>query len=662
MAPQILSIAQDDLDVDRALSTEWLETNGLGDYASSTLTLCPTRRYHGLLVARPPGSTKRHVLLSRFDEIVTWEDGSFALSMARYPGAFAPAGGETLRSFELAPHPRAVHASGPVVLAREVMMVRGERTTLLRYEVRSSGAPLELRLRPFLPYREADALTFRNESLRQGVEPAGTGIRLAPYQGLPPLGIWLGSTPFRFEAEPVWYEHLELVRERERGYPWQEDHFSPGALGLTLDEGQAVVLAVSIEGEVADPETAWEREHARRSRAWKEAEAATADRATARAAFAASDFLVRDRDTSRPGVNAGYPWFGEWGRDTFVALPGLTLALGRLEQCEEVLSGAVDYLNDGLLPNVYGRSRTDSHYGSIDAALWFARAVHLYERAGGSSERVIDELLPALREIADAYWSGTALSRPAGDDGLIDAGVPERNVTWMDAVCSSGPATPRDGCAVEVNALWYALLQHLERLLEAAGDRPAKREWSARRRRLKKSFVARFWLPDGEYLADRWKDGKADASVRPNMVIAAALEDSPLKKDQRAGVVRRAENELLTARGLRTLSPEDPGYLGRYAGDPEQRDRAYHQGTVWPWLLGFHCEATLRALGTKRAVRDRLSALWDEVAGEMDSRGLNHVSEVFDGDPPHAGGGTIAQAWNTAELLRSRAMLAGGLP
>jgi predicted glycogen debranching enzyme len=656
MASQPISIERNQgLDTERGLTTEWLDTNGLGDFASSTTLLCPTRRYHGLLVARPSTSNKRYCFLSRFDEIVRSAEGALALSTARYPDAFAPAGHEALQTFELAPHPRFSYAAGSIEIQREVALLRGEPTVLCRYKLERAPGPVQLELRPFLPFREADALTVENDALNQDVELRERGVRFQPYEGLPALDLSLGDADFRFTAEPVWYRSLELEREKDRGYPWREDQFSPGVLSVTLAEGEELVLAASISGEVEDPPAAWKREQRRRERAWRQVAAEFSNPVVARVAYTVDDFLFRD--SKRLGVVAGYPWFGEWGRDAFIALPGLTLAVGRKAECEQALSGCIQYLNGGLLPNIYGLKQDDSDYGSIDAALWFARAVHLYECADGSTERIYDEYLPALLEIAAGYWDGTLLSRPADDGALIHAGTPEHNATWMDAVCPSGPVTPRDGCAVEVNALWYSLLQHLERMLAATGDRKAKRVWSERRRLAQRSFMERFWLDEESYLADSWNEGRVDTDVRPNMVIAAALELSPLKKTQRLGIVERARAELLTPRGLRTLSPRAADYRGTYGGNPEERDGAYHQGTVWPWLLGFYCEATLRARGTRKAVREELSAAWAAVAEELDTRGLNHLSEVFDGDAPHRGGGTIAQAWNTAELLRSHALL-----
>lgn len=650
------------------LEREWLQTNGLGDFASSTLLLTPTRRYHGLVVARPEGSEKRHVFLSRFEEEIRLEGRVFPLSIASYRShapegvVFAPRGDRFLVRFELAPHPRWTFEIEGGVLVREIVMAPGAPATLLRYTWEGDGE-VELALRPLLPTREADSLTFRNDAAN--MDPVGEvgrhAISFQPYGALPPLTITF-DRDFEFDAAPAWFERIDLAAERSRGYPDTEDHLSPGRLRVRFSD--SCVVAAGLGGEFEASTDAFEREVQERTRRFEALQTETrrrrrADegqiRARTRLAFAAEDFFVERG--GRLGIDAGFPWFGEWGRDTFLSLPGLTLALGDTERCARVLDESLAFLSNGLLPNIFAIRPEDSHYGSADASLWFARAVELYERESGDRDRVRESWLPALLEIAESYWDGTELGLRADEDGLLLAGGPDLNPTWMDAVTPEGPVTPRHGCAVELNGLWYALLHHLEELLTAGGDRAKKRLWRERRLRLKASFLERFWLEDEGRLADRWSDGELDRSIRPNMVIAAALGRSPLTRARRASVVACAKRELLTPRGLRTLSPRDPGYRGRFEGGPMERDAAYHQGTVWPFLFGFFVEATLRGVGTTRPVRDELRASWCAIVEDLDAGGLGHISEVFDGDAPHRGGGTIAQAWNTAELLRADTLL-----
>jgi predicted glycogen debranching enzyme len=638
----------------RTLDCEWLETDARGGYASSTVPFCPTRRYHGLLVAWPPGMAKRHVLLSRFEEIL-WIDGrAWPISVARFGDVLSPRGHEHLVRFERTPFPRSVYRLGPLELAREVQLVRGTGELLCAYTLSGGGdsEELELELRPMLPCREADALTIENEVLDARCERLSGGLRWRPYAALPAVSITIGGGAWSFEEDPIWFKGLEHSVDRRRGYEYREDQWSPGALRIGLRGNQRVVVAAGLDTAVADPEDVWRRARAARL----EGVSSSGDPLFDALSRSADDFLYRT-PRARAGILAGFPWFHEWGRDTYLSLPGLTLARGRLEACGEILRGALDYLRDGLLPNIFADTVAGSHYGSVDAALWFARAVGLYRRAGADAGELRDVYLPALREIAAAYQAGTALGIRADDSGLLAAGSEQLNATWMDARTADGPVTPRDGCAVEINALWYSLLAQLAQIEPKSR---AKARWKRQRDRVGQAFLERFWLAEEGYLADRWKDGRADTSVRPNMVLAAALELSPLSTAQRGGVVERARSELLTPRGLRTLSPRHPDYVGRYQGGPEQRDRAYHQGTAWPWLVGFYAEALLRAEGWSAAAQGEVRRIVSGFEAELSRAGLGHVSEVFDGDEPQRPGGSFAQAWNTAELLRALALLREG--
>jgi predicted glycogen debranching enzyme len=656
------------LDLESALEREWLETDGSGGYASSTVVACATRRYHGLLVSAFPGNDKRHVFLTRFEEgvhslshhgIANSGRTSFPLGIARYRGTFHPQGHSALASFELAPHPVFRYAIGDAHVTREIAMVKGSAAVLVRWSLEGGEEELELRARPLVAFREADALTRENVDFDPEVRylgPDKRALRLQPYAALPALALAIQGRAAAFDADPVWYRGIEYPMDLERGYDGHEDNFSPGLFRVRLRPGQSAVALATLGDPPPDLEDLWSET----VRARLEALPEEGDPDLVQLAAGADDFLYRTRQ-GRLGVVAGFPWFGEWGRDTFLSLPGLLLARDRVAECGEALASATKFLRRGLLPNIFGSRPETSHYGSVDASLWFARAVRLFELAGGDAALLEQRLRPALVEIAESYERGTDLGIAADDGGLIRAGDERLNATWMDAVAGGVAVTPRDGCAVEINALWYLLLAQLELAASRAGRGREAGAWRTRRERAGRSFLERFWLDDARYLADVWKDGVADASVRPNMVIAAALELSPLDADRRAGVVDRAERELLTPVGLRTLGPGDPRYRGHYRGGPDERDRSYHQGTVWPWLTGFYVEAALRARGTGDANVAKLRRLLAGFHGELSTHGILHVAEVFDGDPPHRPGGTFAQAWNTAELLRARRLLDSGL-
>lgn len=632
------------------LDDEWFDFDGLGGYASSTVGMRPARRYHGLLVTEAPGSAKRHVFLARFEEALDLAGERHYLSSPRYVGAGETQGLLEPESFDAEPWPVFRYHVGEVQITREILTLRGQRAVLCRYRIVGGEPGDELELRPLLAFREADALTYENLALDTRVTRGADGISVQPYAGLPRM--WIRqSGGASFEVDPLWYKNLEYTQDLLRGYDGHEDLWQPGVFRLDAVGSVDLILAASLEGPLENPAQAWEEETGRR-----QARMPREPDLRSRLAGHADDYLYRSK-AGRLGIIAGYPWFGEWGRDTYLSLPGLTLSQGDLDSCEEILLGALDYLDQGLLPNIFGLSREDSHYGSADASLWFVRALRLWQLAGAAEEKILVRFLPALVEIATSYRDGTGLGIHTDDEGLLHVGNPDLNPTWMDAQSSSGPVTPRDGYPVEMNALWYFLLAWLENLLKRAGDKDAAREWGELRKKCRKNFVKRFWLTKGSYLADNWKDGKADRSIRPNMVLAAALEWSPLTKKQKEGVLTCAEKHLLTPRGLRTLSPNDPSYRATYGGGCEERDSAYHQGTVWPWLLGFYVEAVLRTRPQTRAQLSKLQDLLQGMTPHLMEAGRGHISEVFDGEAPHRPGGTPAQAWSLAEWLRALVLL-----
>lgn len=642
---------------DPELQREWLLTDGRSGFACGSAADVAMRRYHGWLLAPVADLPGRHLFLQRCDEALTLADGSlWRLGAAWWRDLPQPSGPACPRSFARQPFPRWEWEPGGGRLERALLPAPGCSGILVRYRWQGP-AGVVLRLRPLLPCRNADALTVHNDTADLAVRRSGDALGWQPYAALPVL--WLtASAAVDWRDGPVWYRGARYPVDEARGYQAVEDVPSPGEVVVALAPGEAVVLAFAVDAPVTEPAAAWAQAEATAEAAAAGAAAATGDPRWARLYQGADDFLYRTPE-GRLGVLAGFPWFGEWGRDVFLALPGLTLARGQVARCGEVLRGALPFLRDGVLPNIYGRTPADSHYDSADAALWFARAVHLFDRAGGERDLVVGELRAALAAIVAAYQAGAPLGLRADASGLLDAGSADRNATWMDASVGGVPVTPRDGQPVELNALWCALLAHLGELHRRAGDTAAAARCHKLHAKAARAFRERFWLPAGDYLADRWKAGGADPAVRPNMVLAAAMELAPLDREQREGVVAKARAELLTPRGLRTLSPLDPAYRGRYQGGPAERDHAYHQGTVWPWLLGSYVEAALRAARPRElpGVRAELKALLQELIGEVDVAGLDHVSEVYDGDPPHRPGGTFAQAWNTGELLRARALL-----
>lgn len=644
---------------------EWLLTDGRGGYALGCVDGLPRRRYHGLWVARLSGAARRTMVVAGLHELVAAPQGTIETAVSTLHAHWAtlpkpsPPAARVVCTGHRPPtslYTGAVPEGQRFAVQREVLLQRageGQQPALLVRWTNRGAAAVRLFVRPLLGMNDADHLPPAGDGMDGTVAARGASWGFAPRAGLPPL--WLTPDGIAaFTAEPQFYRGFLYAIDRDRGYDHIGDRWSPGLLDLLLPAGQTATVAFSLQDPVLDPGAAFDAAHAA-VLATTTAAAAAGDPLRARLELGADDFLYAARG-GRLGILAGYPWFGEWGRDVFLALPGLTLARGDLERCAAVLRGALPFLRRGLLPNIYGRDVQDSHYGSCDAALWFALAVQRYQLAGGDRELVRDELVPALASIADAYIGGTGLGLIVDAAGLLDAGSAELNATWMDAQTSRGPVTPRQGQPVEIQALWYTLLAFLV-------DQ-GQRRFSPTLLRCGEAFVSRFWIGEGKYLADRWHDGRADPTVRPNMVLAAALPSSPLSRAQRAGVVHKVEAELRTPRGLRTLSPHDPAYEPRYGGGTEQRDFAYHQGTVWPWLSGFYVEAALRCAtkSTRGKVRQALREWLDGLLPELDRAGIDHISEVFDGEVPTDGalqrpGGTMAQAWNTGELLRAISLL-----
>lgn len=628
-----------------ALRFEWLETNGLGGYASSSILGCHTRRYHGLLVASltdPPG---RHVLLSKFEDSLCAANREFFLSCHKYPGLFFPRGHQYLEEFLLDGGPVFRYRIGDVVLRKSILMVQGRDLTLVRYELEEAGFPVVLRIKPLLAFRHFHALTRANVDLQVRTYPARRGFMIRPYNALPPLYLQ-ASVKTGFDPAPVWYYNFEHVVEQERGFPFQEDLFQPGIFEVPLTPGKAVTFALSTSEVTTPLDGLWDAERSRRP-------AAGDSRGIQHLAHEASRFVVRSPD-GRPTVIAGYHWFDDWGRDALIALPGLAFCRGLFTEGAAIMETYAKHERNGLLPNFFSPAGHPAAYNTVDASLWYIWAAQQFLALGGEDRVVRTSFWPVIRRILEAYARGTDHEIRMADSGLLHAGTSSTQLTWMDAAVAGRPVTPRHGFAVEINALWLNALAFALDLAARYGEPPPIASGLAGLlARGRQAFNDTFWLEDGEYLADVVTDGTPDRAVRPNQIFAVSLPLTPLTPDRWGPVVQRVRHELLTPFGLRTLSPRDPAYRGRYAGAPEDRDGAYHQGTVWPWLLGAYGEAALRVSPDKpRTGADLIQALAPLIEDHLGQAGLGSVSEIFDGNPPHAPNGCIAQAWSVAELIR----------
>jgi predicted glycogen debranching enzyme len=632
---------------------EWLEANGLGGWAASTVPGLNTRRYHGLLVAATAPPVGRRLLLSKLEEALVAGGERFELSTNRYPGALHPEGYRFLVSFGLQPFPTWLFEAGGARLERTLFMVHRENTTVLRWRLLSAGRA-RLEVRPLIAFRDIHALTRENPALdpRVAVEPGAASV--APYPDLPVLHVVHDGG---LALTGHWYRSFEYDEERRRGFDFAEDLFQPFLLAFDLGgagKADATVIASTTRHVAADARSL-EKDELRRREALAGGVPGD-DPSLPLLACAADRFLAARGGGST--VIAGYPWFTDWGRDAMIALPGLTLATGRPDMARHILLVFAGSARDGLIPSRFPDDEAAPDYGAADATLWFVEAVRRYVEATGDAEWVRERLWSVLGEILEAHAGGTRFGIRVDGDGLLASGATGLALTWMDARVGGEPVTPRRGKPVEIQALWYSALRTLEDLARRFGEAAASARFGAMASRAKESFLRLFPSESGG-LCDVVDGATRDASVRPNQILAASLPHSMLGEGGARSVVSVVTRDLLTPYGLRTLSPADPAYVGRYEGDPATRDRAYHQGTVWPWLIGPYVDALRRVGGDTPETRRRARGVLSPLLAYVRAEGTGQIPELFDGDPPHRAGGCPAQAWSVAELLRALRTLVG---
>jgi len=651
-------------DIERALQLEWLVSNGLGGYAASTIVGANTRRYHGLLVAAVSSPRERLVLLSKLDEEVEADGVPYYLGTNEYtPETIHPCGFVHLEEFRLEGGlPVWTYCGGQWVLEKRLWMAYGQNTTYLSYTLIRSPYPVTLTLRPLVNYR-----SFHHET-KGRVDWDFAHIE-ADERGCCVLRAFEGAHPYTLRTVPemehiptgVWYWNFLHRQERERGLDYTEDLYAPGVMRRSMVPGDTVVFVASGEptGQVdLNADRVLKGERARRQ------ELLTVSRLNGerdeiqQLVLAADQFIVQ-RAPTRVGylpygagavtVIAGYPWFGDWGRDTMIALPGLMLATRRYGEAAAVLRTYSKYVDQGMVPNRFPESGETPEYNTVDATLWFFVALWTYVQETDDMT-LAGELYPLLVDIVNWHVRGTRYGIEVDpDDGLLRAGVPGTQLTWMDAKVEDWVVTPRHGKPVEVNALWYNALRIVDELGQRLGKRAGRKRCRELAQQVEQSFLERFWYPTGGYLYDV-VDGPAgdDAALRPNQLFALSLPFPLVSGSEAESIMRVVGDELVTPYGLRSLDPENPAYHGRCEGDIWQRDSAYHQGTVWSWLIGPYLTAARRVFGPETNVRAMLEPLLEHLS----EAGIGSISEILDGDAPHTPRGCIAQAWSVAEVLR----------
>jgi predicted glycogen debranching enzyme len=638
-------------DLNAALSREWLETNGLGGFSSSTVAGANTRRYHGLLTAalNPPGG--RVLLLSKLEETLVLDGRRIDLSTNEYDGAIHPSGYQHLAEFRLDPFPTFIFEVENVKLEKSVFMLNGSNTVQVEYRLLESpaGSKPQLEVRPLIAFRDYHATTHENPALSPLIHAGGDNlVSVLPYAGLPRL--YFAHNAESAAREGYWYRNFFYRLERDRGLDAKEDLFSPLVLRWTLNKRQSAVVIASTEAhDVRDAEKFRRKELKRREDL--AAAAPNGDPLVRTLALAADQFLVRRGDDWT--VIAGYPWFTDWGRDTMISLPGLTLFTGRAEIARGILRNFARHTDMGMLPNRFVDSGETAEFNTVDATLWFFEAARAYAAVTGDYKFVRDELYPVLAGIIDFHLKGTRYNIKVAEDGLLSAGAPGAQLTWMDAKIGDWVVTPRSGKPVEIQALWYNALRTMEELAGRFGDEEGRNRYSELASRVVWAFNQVFWNKEKNCLYDVVDGGQPDAAIRPNQIFAVSLYHSMLSGERARGVVETVERELLTPVGLRSLAVGDPHYRPRYEGDQYSRDSAYHQGTVWPWLLGPFIAAYVRVNGGRGAIREYAHSLVQGLEAHLSEAGLGQISEIFDADAPYRPRGCYAQAWSVAELLRA---------
>jgi predicted glycogen debranching enzyme len=631
------------INLEYSLSREILRSNRAGSFATTTIIGCNTRKYHGLLIC-PCHKTKseRFLLLSSLDATVIQHGQEFNLGIHKYQGdLYIPRGHKYIRDYTADIVGKTLYRVGGVILERESIMVEKEEQILIKFTLVDAHSHTTLRFKPFLAFRELHNLSKASLYANTKYKPVANGIMNKLYDGFPGLYMQF-SKKIDFVPVPDWYYNIEYIEEQKRGYDFKEDLFVPGYFECNIKKGESIVFSASIkEMNPTSFKTKYTKEVAGR---------------IPRNSFkncllnSAEQFIVKKEKGTE--IIAGYPWFGSWGRDTFISLPGLTLPSGNTKLAKEVIDTMILKMKGGLFPNM-GEDDNPA-FNSVDAPMWFIWSLQQYEKYD-TDINIWKSYGKTVKDILQAFRDGTTFNIRMLENGLIYAGEEGKALTWMDAVNSTGPVTPRMGTPVEINALWYNNVSVALKWAEESKDSKFVKEWKDLPGLTADSFIKEFWSEEKGYLADVVNNSMPDFAVRPNQVIAAALEYTPLSKEMRKGLLDVVKSELLTPKGLRTLSPKNPQYQGVYEGDQNTRDAAYHQGTVWPWLLEHFVKAYMDV--HKNSGISLARQIYRGFEEEMTIYGIGSIAEIYDGDPPHAPRGAISQAWSVAALLRIDEMI-----
>ena len=647
-------------DLSLAAKREWLVSNGIGGYACGTVAGLPTRRYHGVLIAALKPPLKRTLLVAKLEETATYGGRIYPLFVNRWAsGHVNPADARHLERFQLqGTVPVWTYACADALLEKRIWMQQGANTTYIRYDLCRGSAPLTLTVQALVNYRGHHSRT-RADTWRMDIQPLTGGLQITAFDGAVPF--YLLSDEALCTPQHDWHRHFFLAQEAYRGLDAQEDHLHAGTFQRTLQPGESLtIVATTDSGVSVDGVRAYAQQRAyeeklvvqarRRGRAHRRGRQPALPSWVKQLVLAADQFVVHRPLPDNPqGLTliAGYPWFADWGRDTMIALPGIALSTGRADVAAHILRTYARLVDRGMLPNRFPELGEAPEYNTVDAALWYVAAVRDYYAATDDNE-LLREVFPVLQEIIDWHQRGTRYGiHVDSDDGLLYAGEEGTQLTWMDAKVGDWVVTPRIGKAVEVNALWYNALCAMAEFARRLGE--PRQPYKKHAKQVQASF-RRFWNSPAGYCYDVIDGPHGDeTALRPNQLLAVALPDSPLSTDQQQAVVDVCAQHLLTSHGLRSLAAHESAYLGVYGGDQRERDAAYHQGTVWAWLIGSFVRAHLRVYRDPALAQSFLLPLARQLADGC----VGTIGEIFDGDPPFAPRGCIAQAWSVGEVLRA---------
>lgn len=630
-----------------SLNREILRANRNGSYCNTTIIGCNTRKYHGLLVSPVKSyENKRYVFLSSLDETVVQHNSEFNLGIHKYADDnYDPKGHKYVVDFSVDTVADTQYRVGGVLLSKERMMVDSGAQILLRYTLKEAHSPTKLRFRPFLAFRSIHLLTHANLMANTYATPVKNGVSIQMYPDLPALYLQF-SKAVEFIPVPDWYYGIEYPKEQERGYEYREDLFVPGYFEVDIKKGESIIFSASLQEE--NPGI------------FKRRYAAQFERRIPYSSYmhcltnAAQQFIIYNDEEKTTDVIAGFPWFGISMRDTFVALPGITLGIDDHKTCREVLDTMIKRMEENLFPD--SDILRHPSFKSVDAPLWFFSAVQQYAAFINDNAFIWKHYGKTMKSILENYRNGSLpYNICMHDNGLIYAGEEGKALTWMDAIVDGKPVTPRMGYPVEVQALWYNAVMFTLALAEEAKDRKFVKAWKDLPALTSRSFVETFWDSEKGYLADVVDGEEKDWSIRPNQVFATSLPYSMITDEIKKSVLDLVNSQLVTPRGLRTLSPDDLNYKGVCDGPQAERDLAYHQGTVWPWLLEGFSTGWLRIY--KKSGIAYIDELLHGFEEEMNQHGIGCISEVFNGDPPHQAKGAISQAWSVAALLQMVKMI-----